>query len=97
MEANEHAYIVFGKNINGSKHIREQKRTEENIAENKICARDVLHWSKGYLFFFLTVGGRAINRGQEGNCGGLMLDKLFCLCVDIILTTAYTEGMPGEK
>ena len=29
--------------------------------------------------------------------GGLMLDKLFCLCVDIILATAYTEGMPGKK
>lgn len=26
-----------------------------------------------------------------------MLDKLFCLCVDIILATAYTEGMPGKK
>lgn len=26
-----------------------------------------------------------------------MLDKLFCLCVDIILAAAYTEGMPGKK
>lgn len=26
-----------------------------------------------------------------------MLDKLFCLCVDIILATAYKERMPGKK
>lgn len=25
LKADEHAYIVFGKNINGSKHITEQK------------------------------------------------------------------------
>ena len=60
MEANETAYIVFGKkNINSSKHIR----TEGNIAKNKICARDKFSFGVkiifSFFFSFLNVGGRA--------------------------------------
>lgn len=48
MEGNEHAYIVFGKNINSSKHVR----TEGNIAENKICSRDEFSFGVRVIFFF---------------------------------------------
>lgn len=44
---NKHASIVFGKNINSSKHVR----TEGNIAENKICARDKVSFGVKVIFF----------------------------------------------
>lgn len=66
LEANEHAYIVFGKNINVSKHIREQK---EILLRIKSVPETFSIGVKVIFFSFLLLGEGQLTEDKRETVG----------------------------